>query len=277
MPVPVTTLPPFPDSERVVYRRNPLVEVICQLRYPTILSISANPPAAFQERIRNEYPLLAEKLPDVNVELPRGVPPDVVEMIRGSISKRKPVGYDFASADGKWKVSLTQDFLSLSTTDYTQWEGFREHLKGPLEALIAIYNPAFFIRIGLRYQDLIQRSLLGISENTKWSELIKPHIAGVQAAPELDGAVEEFMGQLLINLPEFNGKVRINYGIAQRVGSVENCFLIDSDYHTGDRTQNESVTRILDYFNRQSGRLFRWCIEPSLHQAMEPHPIQATL
>lgn len=276
MPDPSTTLPPFPDSERVVYGRNPLIEVICQLRFPPILRIAAEPPVAFQERIRNEYPLLSEKFPEVNIEMPSGVPPALLELLKGTVPKRKLMGYDFASADEKWKVSLTRDFLSLSTSQYTRWEHFREHLEGPLQALIAVYAPAFFTRVGLRYQDLIQKSRLGLPTTTKWSELIKPHIAGVHGVPELEGAVEESQGQLLISLPEFEGKVRINYGIVQTVESDEKCFLIDGDYYSEQRTKTNAVDGILTYFNKQSGRLFRWCIEDRLQAAMEPHPVQAT-
>ena len=44
------------DRERCIYRSNPLIEVICQLRFPTILSISAREPADFQEGIRQHFP-----------------------------------------------------------------------------------------------------------------------------------------------------------------------------------------------------------------------------
>ena len=46
----------FVDRERYQYRKPQLVEVICQLRFPTILSISARDPADFQEAIRREFP-----------------------------------------------------------------------------------------------------------------------------------------------------------------------------------------------------------------------------
>jgi uncharacterized protein (TIGR04255 family) len=186
------------------------------------------------------------------------------------------MGYDFASADEKWKVSVTRDFLSLSTDQYTRWEHFREHLEGPLDALMAVYAPTFFTRVGLRYQDVIQKSRLSLAPTTKWAELVKPHIAGVHGVLELEGSVEESLGQLLISLPQFKGKVRINYGIVQIAGSTENCFLIDGDYYTEERTTHDAVSRILNYFNKQSGRLFRWCIEPRLHEAMEPQPVEAT-
>ena len=43
----------FSDRPRQHYARSALREVICQLRFPTILSIAANEPAAFQEAIRH--------------------------------------------------------------------------------------------------------------------------------------------------------------------------------------------------------------------------------
>jgi uncharacterized protein (TIGR04255 family) len=275
MPDPVT-LPPFPDSDRVVYGRNPLVEVICQLRFPPILRITAEPPVAFQERIRTDYPLLGEKFPEMNIEMPQGIPAPFAELIKGNLPRRKLMGYDFASADEKWKVSLTRDFLSLSTNHYTRWEHFRERLEGPLQALTSVYNPAFLTRVGLRYQDLIQRSRLQLPQTTKWAELIRPHIAGVHAIPELEGSVEESQGQLLISLPQFKGKVRINYGIVQTVEPIENCFLIDGDYYSEERTKTDDVDGILAYFNKQSGRLFRWCIQDRLQEAMEPHAVEAS-
>ena len=42
--------------KRVRYKNSPLLEVIFQLRFPTILTINANPPVEFQEKIRNEFP-----------------------------------------------------------------------------------------------------------------------------------------------------------------------------------------------------------------------------
>ena len=46
----------FAKYERCLYQRSPLIEVICQLRFPTILSIGSQEPAEFQEAIRHEFP-----------------------------------------------------------------------------------------------------------------------------------------------------------------------------------------------------------------------------
>ncbi len=52
---------PFPEVQRVIYRKNPLEQVICQFRFPAILRIDTETPADFQERIRNDFPQFAEQ------------------------------------------------------------------------------------------------------------------------------------------------------------------------------------------------------------------------
>ena len=44
----------FSDRPRTHYEKAPLHEVICQLRFPTILSINSKEPADFQELIRKD-------------------------------------------------------------------------------------------------------------------------------------------------------------------------------------------------------------------------------
>ena len=51
---------PFPEVERVIYARNPLDQVVCQLRFPPILKIDAEIPAGFQDRVREDYPNFSE-------------------------------------------------------------------------------------------------------------------------------------------------------------------------------------------------------------------------
>ncbi|MGO9254919.1 MAG: TIGR04255 family protein [Bryobacteraceae bacterium] len=268
---------PLPDFPRVVYNRNPIIGVICQLRFPPILRIAAEPPVAFQEQIRTEYPLLAEKFPEPQIEFPVGVPPAVQEMFRSSIQKRKLIGYDFVAPDEKWRVTLTRDSLSLTSTKYERWEEFWKHLRGPLDALVKVYTPSFFIRVGLRYQDLIQRSNLGLPAATQWSELLNPSIGGLLAGTPLTDSVEATISQVELKLPFRSTRVRLVYGIAEAVSEPkEECFLIDSDFHTEERTAIGEHEGILRYFNRQSGRLFRWCIQDRLHDAMDPQTVQTS-
>jgi uncharacterized protein (TIGR04255 family) len=265
---------PFSNSERIIYARNPLSEVICQLRFPPILRIAAEPPAAFQEKIRSEYPLLNEGR-EAGIEIPPGIPVAVAEIVKG-LPRQRPVTYDFLSEDGKWKAVLTREFLALTTSQYTytRWEEFRRHLDGPLNALIEVYAPAFFSRVGLRYQNVIRRSRLGLPPTTNWSELIQSHMTGLLAKTELSGTVEELQSQALIKLAV--GSVRVRSGIVETDNKEEVDFLIDNDFFTAERTKTDDVDAILRHFNRQAGRLFRWCIKDRLHDAMEPYPVDAS-
>ena len=265
----------FPESPRVIYEKNPLATVICQLRFAPILRIDADPPAEFQERIRQTYPLLREKSPETSIDLPSDLPEGIANLVRASIpTQLKQRAYDFISADETWTVGLTRDFLALSTTKYRRWEEFRDQLAEALEAFQQTYSPAFFTRIGLRYQDLIQRSKLNLGE-TQWSDLLKPQIAGVLSSLEIAPSLEESLTQLLIQFPDDSGKVRIKHGLVQTPDTNnEECYLIDSDFFTDQRIETKDASNRLDYFNRQSGRLFRWCVQDRLHEAMGPQAIE---
>ena len=86
----------FSDRERYLYRKPQLVEVICQLRFPTILSISAREPADFQEAIRKEFPQY-KRLQEQTQPKVAGAP--------GSLrveEGEKITNYQFLSADGKF-------------------------------------------------------------------------------------------------------------------------------------------------------------------------------
>ena len=51
----------FADNTRYSYVNSPLIETICQLRFPTILSIGSTEPAQFQEAIRGDFPKYAAR------------------------------------------------------------------------------------------------------------------------------------------------------------------------------------------------------------------------
>jgi uncharacterized protein (TIGR04255 family) len=264
---------PFPESERIIYDINPLAEVICQLRFPAVLRIDSEIPAKYQDAVRHEYPIFGE-VPGQDVKL--NLPPEIEKVVGAAspmLSFRGRTTYEFISDDGLWKVQLSREAITLFTTDYKRWEDFKEHLKTPLQALIEIYQPAFFIRIGLRYKDVIERSALGLTD-VPWAELLKPHIAGELSDPNLAGEILSVASQSRIRLGDNRGQVLINHGLATNEEN-ETCYLIDSDFFRDEKTEVNDAIQVLDYFNRQSGRLFRWCITDRLHDAMRPQQLPA--
>ena len=131
------------DNRHYRYGKGQLIEVICQLRFPTILSIDTREPADFQETVREAFPRYqcqVEKLPGVN-----GAPARTVN------------NHTFISEDGGYKLSLTKDFIALSTMRYTNWEDFAARLDEPLGQFIKIYRPNCFDRVGLRFVNAFSR------------------------------------------------------------------------------------------------------------------------
>lgn len=143
-------LMPFPEVTRVLYRKNPLDQVICQLRFPTILRIDAEIPAQFQERVRRDFPHFSEtselRVP-VPLDLQEQIPPEALRQVLQPSGNKN---YGFSSEDGQWRINLTRTFIALTTKEYQRWERFKERLEIPLNALISVYSPDYFSRVGLR-------------------------------------------------------------------------------------------------------------------------------
>jgi len=259
----------FPAVKRVIYQKNPLKEVICQLRFPPILKIDTELPAMFQERIRKDYPNFTE-IPDFRVEIPlpiqRQIPPDLLEKMLSPQLDTK--NYVFSTSDESWQVNLTRSFLALTARQYRRREDYIQRLDGPLSALIELYQPAHFSRIGLRYIDVISRKDLGL-EAEPWSELLMPQVLGILGDEHVGSSVLDFQSRFVSQLDD-------NVSVAKVVTGIEEgdsnglSFRIDSDFFTESNIPVEDVNDKLNYLASQGSRLFRWCITEKLHEALMP-------
>jgi len=264
---------PFKKSERVIYKRNPLVQVVCQLRFPRILSINEKVPVDFQERIRKTYPIYnvaVEQQPQLIVE------PGIDTMPK-FIQNEQIKNYSFSSDDNVWRINLTNTFLSLSTSQYKRWEDFISHLQEPLCALKDIYSPAFFERVGLRYVDAFHRSKLNITAETPWTELINPFALGFLSNNDIAVDVKGYSATSEIDLGK-NAIVRIitSTGFVGNILYPQNneiSFIIDSDFFFNSKKRLDELDDSLDYLHEHAGRLIRCIITEKLHNAMEPEKI----
>lgn len=252
---------PFPDSPRVIYRRSPLVEVVCQLRFPTILRIDTAPPVEFQDAIRDQYPEFIEAREQMFAfQVGKGVPvmnpPAAV------------LNYTFQSANAKWRVNLTRDFLALTSLSYGKWEDFCARLNPVIAEFERIYRPAYYGRIGLRYRDLVRRSALILPATEPWGNLLAPQIAGELADDRVASTVLEVQKHLVVELSDIGGRVAVRHGLV--VEDNEQCYVVDADFFTMTRTEVQDGRPRLDSFNRYARRLWRWAISDRLHAAMEP-------
>jgi uncharacterized protein (TIGR04255 family) len=258
----------LPDSERVIYEHNPLIEVVCQLRYPPILKVNSEP-IDFQEAIRNEYPYYEVNKPQL--------PPDINKIIQQT---RLPfpsdeMGHLFKSEDEKCFLSLSKDFIALKTTDYKRYEDFKSRLTKIINIFQEIYKPSFYSRIGLRYQDLIIPSQLGL-QNTEWHELISANIASELSNPSINKSIKNIAKNLV--LENEYGLVNLKHGFVEVVNQEGNkkeiAYLLDADFFTTEKENtDERIWQPLNYFNKSARQIFRSSITDRLHNAMHPQSI----
>lgn len=260
----------FSQQPRCLYRASQLAEVICQLRFPEILTIEANLPADFQEAIREDFPRYSAR---------KEAPAPKIVGAPGNLSLQNTpptTNYQFASADGMWRVNLTSKFISLSCARYTRWEDFAKKLDKPLAAFIQIYKPAYFERVGLRYLNFFSRKALGL-EGVPFAELFDPCYLGPLGGEDV---AETAVSQCGINAEiSIRGgcrvKVHAGPGVVKKNGQQdpEIKFIFDQDlYMPGNLPVNLSAGA-LETLHSQAFALFRGAITPTLHQALEPEII----
>lgn len=242
----------YNEGQRRSYGRQTCHEVICQLTYPSILTINRDEPVDFQEAVRTAFPRYAR-----------------------TEDKNKVVNYHLISTDGARRLNLTRDFISLSSLRYPGWESFAGAFDRPLASFIRLYKPAYFSRIGLRYVNFVSRQRLGI-EYTPWSELIAPAYASVLAEEDCP---EEQVTQLsndIILRPDAECTAHIHSGLARvqsnAPGAVQDNelkFVLDIDVYSSGTIDCTHAADLLNKLHRYASALYEGGITDTLRRAME--------
>lgn len=261
----------FSDNPRVHYNKAQLAEVICQFRFPAILSIGAKEPADFQEAVRSVFPRYAVRKDQPGPKITGlGTPAAKLE------TPEAVTNYHFISADGRWKLNLTRNFISLSTVAYPGWEEFGKRFDLPLAQFIRIYQPAFFERIGLRYVNIFSRKSLEL-EGEPWRDLIAAPYLGVLAEEDVDErsttkcSVEVEMGldsTCRAKVHAGPGMVKSNVPDAPKDPEVK--FILDMDLYMGGQLDPRFAAGGLETLHSHSTAIFQGAITDRLHSALEP-------
>lgn len=254
----------FPDTDPAKYSRHPVVEVICQVRFPRLLEIDHELPVRFQKIILGRFPRF-ETQGEVEVNV----------SVSGEPQKfaKQPVVYAFSTADGHYKLTLSSEFIALSSQQYGGWSEFRPLVVEGLSALLGVYRPSIVSRIGLRYVNFIRPDAIG-EMSTPWGQLLRPGLLGLLAEREVDESdVLETFAHSRVRLGR--GAVVIRTGLSGIEESASRVpFVIDNDFYLDEQLEAEqsNVLDIIDNFHVEAGRVFRWCLSEKLHQAMGPDP-----
>ena len=260
----------FSDRPRSHYSNSQLREVICQLRFPTILTINNVEPADFQEMIRNEFPQYFRREESPAPKISGYGTPNARLEPQSSITN-----YHFVSADGLWKLNLTRDFISLATLKYSDWETFARYLDRPLAAFIQLYKPAYFQRVGLRYINAFSRQKMGL-ENTSFSELFSSSYLGPLSEPDV--SEENILNSgcdLLLKLDNschakiHAGPGRIKNNSQQAHPDPEVKFIFDLDLSMSGNLPCTLAAAGLETLHGHSTRIFEGAITDTLRDALK--------
>lgn len=260
----------FSKEPRCLYQKNQLMEVICQLRFPEILSIGIHVPADFQEAIRADYPQYSSRK---ETPAPRvtGAPGNFTLENQPSV-----INYQFTSEDGVWRINLTSKFISLACTRYTRWEDFAKRLDQPLAAFIRIYKPAYFERVGLRYVNIFSRQQLELT-NVPFRELFDPIYLGILADEEVveQSAPRCVTDTELVIRGGCRLKLHAGLGMVNRGNQKdpEVKYIFDQDLFMPGKVPVNLSAGAMETLHSQADAIFRGAITDTLHAAMLPERI----
>ena len=238
----------FPDTPDLQLENSPLIEVVCQVRFPPILRIAAENPTEFQDRIRDKFPNFEQEV-------------GVLFRILGPTKKEEPTSevptktYRFSTSDQQTTISLAADFYALSTNRYANWDGFANHLKNAHAAVQQTYKPAYATRIGLRYINKLTVANTGCRTLEEMFALLRPELTA-HARSDVWGNAIEMRSRLV--LADGSAKLTLNTGFGEENGMP--VFVLDLDYFEEGSLPLDDVIERCTRYNEVIYRAFRWCV-----------------
>jgi uncharacterized protein (TIGR04255 family) len=252
---------PFPEVQRVIYGKNPLIEVVFQVRFPRFLTIETEPPSEFQKLLISDFPIYEQ----------RKVFQFTVSSGPTDRSETHGIIHAFLTPDRIHTIMLASDSLAVSCARYERWENFVKLISRMLTAFHQTYRLPIFTRVGLRYVDVINRENLGLADRA-WKELLQPHIAGDFLGSSF--SEDAFLAKTTVVTMQLtdSDQLLFRHGLVTQTETKKIAYLIDSDFYNEEQRNAEldATLAVANRLHTNSGRLFKWCISDVLHSAMEP-------
>ncbi len=228
----------------VTYQRSPLLDVTFQVNFPVNLQISSAPPVTFQAKVKSLFPSF-------------------------SLTQDK-TSYNFLSADQHGQLVLGQESLAVVARPYDGWGPLHQRITLAMEALQNEYPPPYISRIGLRFRNIIRKSVLGLTDK-EWNQLLQHKWTGDLAWSEVGGDMKATHSQVLMSLHGAEDLVCVRHGLipvgqpAQEMG-----YLIDHDFFINGQLTLDTVAPKLTEYHQAAQRFFKLWVTDTLHQAMKP-------
>ena len=272
----------FIDHEDVVFRRAPLISVLCQIRFNPVLSLLSDVGVSgFQEALRGQYPhFTGEQSTAIAVQPNEG-------RSQIGVQQSAPI-WRLADAENSWHVSLGPDFVALETPRYLKFNDFLDRLMVVLAALDRTVHPGDAVRIGLRKINVLTHP--EVDEPKGWQGFLRPELLSL-AGIELPGPINFSLST--VRVQDGVNHLRVNYGIVpaptfdqvpsrlveaaeEGVSSEEQRqFVLDLDYSSPVPyaiRRDDAMTELLQEFSDGMTSFFHWSIEEPMYRWLEPVP-----
>jgi uncharacterized protein (TIGR04255 family) len=241
-----------PAPREVPLPRAPLVRVIAQVRFPTILAVrQPDRMIELQEVIRTDYPELRPEQSQ-NIRLKADRDPEVESSII----------WRFVDISGRWQAAIAPDFAALETDAYTSRDDFLGRLAKLFGAVEAALKPRLATRLGLRYIDRLQGPAV---ENI--ATMVRPEMLGL-AGPFRE-RVRRVSGEALLDATE--GRVRARWGLLPPGASFDPAaaapidtasWMLDLDMFREERREFvcDALLAEVQAFAKRIYTIFRWAV-----------------
>lgn len=260
---------PFPETKRIKFQNNPLIEVVCQLTFSDKLYSDDESFSDEALLLHNELKSLLPffvKAKSISVE---------IESQQQIVNKTESEIFEFTSKDQASKIILTPDSIALVTNQYESWESFYGIIEFSLSKLEQYPVTQNLKRIGLRYKDVIEKSKVGLDSSCPWSELLNDKITCLMQDDVISRKISGLQSNFTIDLTDIckKSKMNANYGTVSNSETKEICFMIDCDFSVEGDINSDSTKEYLDAFNVKSRNFFQWCIKEKLYRALQPRDV----
>lgn len=253
-------------EDRPDYKSNPIFEVLCQITFDTILKIRSQEPSEFQDKIRKYFPKYQKGIvEDINLD----------SNFNNIMQRYVSHIHIFSDANNDWEVTLTDSFLAIKlNAKYNKFDDFQERLKVVLDAFDEEYSPNGYLRLGLRYRNLIsQKSLPDIAIDDVKS-VISENIAQELKNAKINALEKSFKKYFLFE--HNNNKINLLCELLVVNGIFKNfrldgdlAYIVDIDaYCDSGIEKNDIIGKLNEFSSSYIRNLFRYCISEDFHKSL---------
>jgi uncharacterized protein (TIGR04255 family) len=232
-------------KKRQVFDRNPLSNVVVQLRFRPILRIGEGKGVAdFQELVRQSFPGYVEnEIRNFTID------------IETQVSTKREKAFQFIRPEDECKVQLSSDNVLIETTNHRNRDNLIRDMEIVTNALTEVFSPINTQRLGVRYINVIRKDVISqdLGRPTTWANLVSDEYLRMPAEiADLDKTI--FANQVSSPMPF--GAMTLRYGLVRPNFAEPATFNFDLDRYVDEGIEIDKIPSIMTQFTDDIFSLF---------------------